>query len=103
MAPATVRGPAVQADLFDYIEPFYSRRRKHFTLGYASPMKFMEDWITTPHEQKLAALCRWVGRRETEGSSLPSFGSLCVLIYTNVPIDLDSYAHAYCCSRQQHI
>ncbi len=24
-------------------------------LGYASPMKFLEDWISTQHEQKLAA------------------------------------------------
>ncbi len=43
------------ADLFDYIEPFYNRRRRHSTLGYTSPMKFLEDWITTQHEQQLAA------------------------------------------------
>ena len=46
---------AAQTDLFDYIEPFYNRRRKHSTLGYASPMRFLKDWITTRHEQKLAA------------------------------------------------
>ena len=44
-----------EADLFDYIEPFYNRRRQHSTLGYASPMKFLEEWISTQHEQKLAA------------------------------------------------
>ena len=44
-----------QADLFDYIEPFYNRRRQHSTLGYPSPMKFLEDWISTQHEQQLAA------------------------------------------------
>ena len=38
MAPAT----AAEADLVDYIEPFYNHRRKHFTLAYASPMKFLE-------------------------------------------------------------
>ena len=43
------------ADLFDYIEPFYNRRRRHSTLGYASPAKFLEDWISTQHEQQLAA------------------------------------------------
>jgi transposase InsO family protein len=43
------------ADLFDYIEPFYNRRRKHSTLGYASPMKFLEHWISTQYEQQLAA------------------------------------------------
>jgi putative transposase len=45
---------AAEADLFDYIEPFYNRRRQHSTLGYASPMKFLEDWISTQHERKLA-------------------------------------------------
>ena len=47
--------PEAVADSFDYIEPFYNRRRRHSTLGYASPMKFLEDWISTQHEQKLAA------------------------------------------------
>jgi len=46
---------AAEADLFDYIEPFYNRRRKHSTLGYASPMKFLEDWISAQHEQQNAA------------------------------------------------
>lgn len=43
------------ADIFDYIEPFYNRKRLHSTLGYASPAKFLEDWISTQHEQQLAA------------------------------------------------
>ncbi|WP_425482745.1 IS3 family transposase [Caldichromatium japonicum] len=46
---------ATAADLFDHIEPFYNRRRKHSPLGYASPMKFLEGWISAQHEQKLAA------------------------------------------------
>jgi transposase InsO family protein len=46
---------AAEADLFDYIEPFYNRRRQHSTLGYASPMKFLEDWVSTQHERQLAA------------------------------------------------
>jgi hypothetical protein len=44
-----------EADLFDYIEPFYNRRRQHSTLGYASPMKFLDDWISIQDEQQLAA------------------------------------------------
>ena len=46
---------AAEADLFDYIEPFYNRKRRHSTLGYASPEKYLEEWITAQHEQKLAA------------------------------------------------
>lgn len=45
----------VEADLFDYIEPFYNRRQRHSTLGYVSPVKFLEDWLSTQHERKLAA------------------------------------------------
>jgi len=44
-----------KADLFDYIEPFYNRKRSHSTLGYVSPMKFMEVWITSQLEQEKAA------------------------------------------------
>ena len=43
------------ADLFDYIEPFYNRRREHSTLDDASPMKFLEHWISAQHEQQLEA------------------------------------------------
>jgi hypothetical protein len=48
------------SDLFDYIEPLYAspladnRRRQHSTLGYASPTKLLEGWISTQHEQELA-------------------------------------------------
>jgi transposase InsO family protein len=30
-------GAEAIADAFDYIETFYNRRRRHFTLNYASP------------------------------------------------------------------
>jgi putative transposase len=43
------------ADVFDYIEVFYNRSRRHSTLGYASPTQFLQDWIKTQHERKLAA------------------------------------------------
>jgi len=43
------------ADLFDYIEPFYNRKRRHSILGYVSPARFLEDWISAQHEQQLAA------------------------------------------------
>lgn len=44
-----------QADLFDYIEVFYNRSRRHSTLGYHSPVQFLQDWITNQHERKMAA------------------------------------------------
>jgi putative transposase len=43
------------ADLFDYIEVFYNRSRRHSTLGYSSPIQFLQDWITKQHERKRAA------------------------------------------------
>lgn len=43
------------ADLFDYIEVFYNRSRRHSTLGYSSPTQFLQDWIRAQHEPKLAA------------------------------------------------
>jgi putative transposase len=46
---------AARADLFDYIESFYNRTRQHSTLGYVSPVKFLENWINSQHQQKLAA------------------------------------------------
>ena len=43
------------ADLFDYIEVFYNRSRRHSTLGCHSPVQFLQDRIKTQHERKLAA------------------------------------------------
>jgi putative transposase len=43
------------ADLFDYIEVFYNRSRRHSTLGYHSPVQFLQDWVTKQHERKIAA------------------------------------------------
>lgn len=44
-----------KADLFDYIEPFYNRKRLHSTLGYTSPTKFLADWLSSQLEHELAA------------------------------------------------
>ena len=50
------RTPAeTRADIFDYIEPFYNRKRLHSTVGYASPAKFLQLWINAQHGQKKAA------------------------------------------------
>jgi transposase InsO family protein len=34
-----------QADLFEYIEVFYNRSRRHSTLGYCSPVRLLENGI----------------------------------------------------------
>lgn len=39
-------------DTFDYIEPFYNRKRRHSTLDYLSPAEYYQRWI---HQQKQAA------------------------------------------------
>ena len=40
-----------EADQFDYIVPFYNRKRHHSTLGFASPVAFLENWISAQHEK----------------------------------------------------
>jgi len=39
--------------VFDYIEPFYNRTRRHSTLGYKSPTQFMNDWLSEQQQKKL--------------------------------------------------
>jgi transposase InsO family protein len=40
---------------FEYIEVFYNRKRLHSTLGYKSPTQFLNDWLSTQHDEKLVA------------------------------------------------
>ena len=42
-------------DLFDYIEVFYNRSRRHSTLKSKSPVRFLQDWISAQRGQNLAA------------------------------------------------
>lgn len=44
-APRTRR--AARQELFEYIEVFYNRRRRHSALGYLSPVAYEEDRIAT--------------------------------------------------------
>ena len=43
------------ADLFEYIEVFYNRIRRHSTLGSRSPIQFMQDWIAARDQAGQAA------------------------------------------------
>jgi putative transposase len=44
-----------QADLFEYIEVFYNRSRRHSTLGHSSPVRFLESWISKHAAQRSLA------------------------------------------------
>lgn len=45
----------IKAMAFEYIEVFYNRKRKHSTLGYKSPQRFLEDWLNRQPPEKLVA------------------------------------------------
>jgi putative transposase len=45
----------IKAASFEYIEAFYNRKRQHSTLGYKSPIQFLEDWFSQQHTKKLVA------------------------------------------------
>lgn len=44
-----------RANVFDYIEVFYNRSRRHSALGGVSPMAFHETWLKKQPEPKMAA------------------------------------------------
>jgi transposase InsO family protein len=45
----------MKAASFEYIEVFYNRKRQHSTLGYRSPIQFLENQISEQHQEKLVA------------------------------------------------
>ena len=40
---------------FEYIEVLYNRKRQHSTLGYKSPIQFLDAWLIAQKEEKLVA------------------------------------------------
>jgi hypothetical protein len=40
---------------FESIEVFYNRKRQHSTLGYRSPVQFLENWINEQPQEKLVS------------------------------------------------
>ncbi|WP_321873401.1 IS3 family transposase [Burkholderia ubonensis] len=44
-----------KADLFEYIEVFYNRSRRHSSLGFVSPERFLRDWIKAQQTKDAAA------------------------------------------------
>jgi putative transposase len=40
-----------RAEVFQYIEGFYNRNRRRSTLGYISPLDFLEKWRDNEHKE----------------------------------------------------
>jgi len=45
----------MKAASFEYIEVFSNRKRLHSTLGYRSPVQFLENWIRQHPQENLPA------------------------------------------------
>jgi transposase InsO family protein len=45
----------MKAMAFEYIEVIYNRKRQHSTLGYKSPIQFLDAWLIAQKKEKLVA------------------------------------------------
>ncbi|MBL8401627.1 MAG: hypothetical protein JNL00_11405 [Candidatus Accumulibacter sp.] len=61
---------AMKATRFEDIEVVYNRKRQPSSLGYLSPVQFMEQWLGRQNQEKQVAGTPPLGRRITEGSSV---------------------------------
>ena len=44
----------MKSEVFEYIEVFYNRKRMHSTLGYKSPIEFLNEWNQLQQERLVA-------------------------------------------------
>jgi transposase InsO family protein len=45
----------MKAASFEYIEVFYNRKRQHSTLGYRSPIQYLDHWTNEQNQEEQAA------------------------------------------------
>jgi putative transposase len=45
----------MKAVSFEYIEVFYNRKRQHSTLGYSSPIQYLDRWTSEQNQDERAA------------------------------------------------
>jgi transposase InsO family protein len=45
----------MKAMAFEYIEVLFNRKHQHSTLGYKSPIQFLNHWLVTRQKGKLVA------------------------------------------------
>jgi transposase InsO family protein len=45
----------MKAEVFEYIEVFYNRKRQHSTLHYRSPIQYLQRWMSEKNQEKQAA------------------------------------------------
>lgn len=56
------------ADLFEYIEVFYNRSRLHSSLGFASPIQSMQNWLAAQPDKGDGCATR--GSRDRQGAGV---------------------------------
>jgi len=56
-----------EAESFEHIETFYSRKRQHSTLKYKFPVKYLDDWIKAQDRQKQVAYKHYLLEDENRG------------------------------------
>lgn len=52
---AFIVGAEMKAASFEYIAVYYNRKRQHSTLGYQSPIQYLERWTSEQNQEKRAA------------------------------------------------
>jgi hypothetical protein len=63
----------MKAASFKYIEVLYNRKRQHSTLGYRSPIQFLENWIKEQHQKKTGSMKLTLWQTKNRGNLPPLF------------------------------